>query len=781
MDDVIPKAPPVGDRPLAVPSSSSRPVVLLLAVRDVSEEQRCLAQLDAIEAAVGAIMLPALDRNGLVDRVAKAIEQAGATVQIRPFCDAAHESDWVASEPAPSRGRPERVFSAGGVDPACLQLAATLCRTQPVPIELADDEMVASALVLVDPRTARIHEVLPAFTRSAGRGGSWGILYALDPVETRFALLKTLALAELPTLSDPRLLSMASPGDRALGAPPNLADPTSPDGTRLFRAPGDLLVLSGHANPFDATLGRDKALCARAASEGRNTNGQTLPCFSNGECFRQPLMGRSPDEVVGLTSLNDTQVQVLVLAGCHTAAVGGAWFDTGATLAYACQQSTALASLVTTGIGIERLELNLLMMALLSEGRPLGDVARTVNRVRRDVHGHANVLPDGLGPFLVLGSPTLRFRPGNFMKRPAFAMSSSRLVIDLDGVSVNRCAGTFIRVDLPTDDSLFLCMLVPPEGVWWRGVLNREAAANTLYLWLGVAPEGPDRLVDVSCVIEIGSNPTAPTVALLESHLRQLSFWTTVLDAFREDAANEPLFAASLEAANASLAPAARTLSVAANLVRARPGFLLDDRRMRQLADSAVEQAAALDAQLLFCLVELCARFGTMHSGSWERSFVRVAVDGPLDSCGCGMAPLWGQRSCALGNATLQRSEYQCARCGPAGEDDGRRLLRLDTMPLVVDSGDQLEVRCRLHAPEDERVVAWAAVVVEGLYSGLYAFGPATRIDLVPSEERSVALGVLVPTTFSAGVYPLAVIAIVNGSHTIARQMIQVRSAAVRG
>jgi hypothetical protein len=265
-------------------------------------------------------------------------------------------------------------------------------------------------------------------------------------------------------------------------------------------------------------------------------------------------------------------------------------------------------------------------------------------------------------------------------------------------------------------------------------------------------------------------------VRTLQSYLRQIPFWIVNLESFRADSDSFPHCAAKLAATLQQFPAAARSLSVAANMIRSRPGILVDARRMLALDEAALAQASVVAEAMLDSLVEVCCTFGTMHSAGWENSFERNGVVGPLGICTCGTAPVWGQRSRFVGIDSLERAEYQCARCGPVGEDDGRRLLQLTHLPDSVERGHRLRCRYICQAPLDERVQFRAVLVLEGLYEGTSVVGDPMHATVDPGSAVELETEVEIPGNLRPGVYPVAVVGVVNGASCIARQMIEVQA-----
>lgn len=769
------------NHPFGIDSDAS--MVWLLVVADEEEEATVLAQLSALEGALGGVVLPVLDQGTLVERVVAALKQAGTSVRVeRASSRAIHDDQSSSHEPRLNlrfhHSRPEAVLVAGRVDPACQRLAAGLCGTEPVPLEAdpvhSDVDDVSSALVLLDPRSVNTAEVLLALSALADSIKQIGIIYSLDPLETRFALLKALAIDSLPGPDEMILFTMQYPPDRAVGAPDCFSDPSDPEAAARLYQPWDLLLLSGHTNPFDAAFGIDKALCARAGTLHELADNQAFPCFASGACFRQPRMHREIEDTRGLMSLRDVKATVVALVGCHTVALGDSWFDPSVTLAYQCQQSDALAAFVTSGISLERLELNFLMMALLSEGKSFGEVAREVNRVRLELHGHATSLPKYLGPLLLLGNPSIRFAGIGPIKREARWTSESAFEIELDGIEIRPDRGAFVRVEMPANASAFFQLQTAPEALWCRGVLYPRGEIDTLYLWLGL-PAGLNPRLEGILHIQIGVDQSTHIWGALLSYVRQLSYWMVTLDYFHSNGSIGSSCAEKLAATLQILPAAARSLSETANLIRSRPGILVDRRQMPLLEEAVLAQAGSIAQTMHECLVEICCTFGTMHSGGWENSFERIGESGPLESCACGTGPLSGQRSRFVGMASPERVEYQCARCGPVGEDDGRRLLTVTRAPANVERGGQLRCKCICQAPVDEKVQFLVSLMLEGLYEGVRVVGEAEYLTVDAGGCVEIEVKVEIPNFVRPGVYPVAVVGVVNGASCIVRWMIHVR------
>ncbi len=436
--------------------------ITVVAVATIEEEQAMLAELSQLSATVGTTVAPALDMADLPTRLGRVLSASDSEVRIVTPADLHHAARAGPADPA-EHATPDLVVGTAAVPPDLLALAAAMCGVEPR--DLADVPGVLSTvtagrrprtcLVLIDPEHAELDAVVPPLVAMVEHGVRFGLLYALDPVEARLAILKTLLVNRVHGDGRGSVL-YADIDPRAEGGPSMLQYAGTAEGGRRFTSRQDILVVSGHANPLDAALGGEAALCARAGADPATGSDRDFPCFNDGRCFRQPLMGRSPDDRAGLFGVGHTDAGVLILSGCSVAALGKAWFDARHGLAYQAQQRARLACAVTASVAIGRLEFDLLALALIADGMPMGHVVAEINRVRTVIHHQASAYPAGLGPFVLLGNPCLQLSGWDVQEVTA-RPSGRALAIDLEGVRFDPDGGALLRVPVPPADRAPTC------------------------------------------------------------------------------------------------------------------------------------------------------------------------------------------------------------------------------------------------------------------------------------------------------------------------------------
>jgi hypothetical protein len=757
--------------------------VTLLLVDTIEGEARILEELGQLTKLVGTPVAPVLNQAGLPPRLIRALSNVRCRVRCLRHDDPAlgDASQSPVLSPSP---RPAAVLASVGVDPDVLRLAAGLCGVQAsflsaLPERFAAEGPMPTALLLVNPDHASTEDVASAMALLASKDVYVGVIYTLDPIDSRFAIIKSLVLGPMRGQGTYTILS--SHYDPASDAAPGcLQNPSAVEGCREFERKQDLLIVSGHSSPFDGAIGTEAALCARAGTESRLSSGGVYPCFEDGLCFRQPLMRRQPKDRTGLVSMQKAKASFVVLSGCSVAALGKAWFSARHGLAYQCQQNASIASAVTASVSLEALEFDFLFLALMAEGMPLGEVVAEVNRVRVDVHGHATAYEAGVGPFILLGNPCLSVTGFDLQEVTVTGAPVLGLTVDLAALRFDAERGAIVRVRLPhAAKPPFILLHSAPEGVWSRGVWYTRGDTTVLYLWLNTLRQ------DGRCDgrLEFGyyqDDPSAMFGAAIEHCLSQIPFWAVVLETYRSRWGTANSLPSRIEATAAALPTSVRDLSLKVTALHPCPGILVDERNMGAHIGIAWSRMGEVAQSLLSCLVDITCRFGTLQTSGWEGNFRRLEILGPLDRCLCA-SPVWGQRYRYPDGGPLERIHYQCGVCGSIGEDDGRRLLRLTHMPRTIEQGAVLTTSAECLAPDTEFVQVYAVAVIESLLKDRRMVGDIVAEVINPGEVKQLMPSVSVPEDLTPGVYPFALLGVVNGASYVLRQMIEViRPTAVR-
>ncbi len=183
---------------------------------------------------------------------------------------------------------------------------------------------------------------------------------------------------------------------------------------------------------------------------------------------------------------------------------------------------------------------------------------------------------------------------------------------------------------------------------------------------------------------------------------------------------------------------------------------------------------------LLECAVHISCTLGNLHSYGKKPHYRRVSSTGPIEACVCGEGIVWGQRYIGADVRCGGRVEYQCGLCGPLGEDDGRRLVRLTQITSPVKAGEDINCACECRSPEGELTQIHLVAVLESWKRDRRVVGNTDEVLLNSKETTQLNLSVTVPSDFSQGVFQLVVLGTINGSLFFARQYVQVLEAPLR-
>lgn len=753
-------------------------VTTLVVVPDEREERAVLDSLGALEAALDGPVAPVLGA-GLAERTAGALRAAGIEVAV-VTAGAARAALACLREPRAQReraGRPGAVLVASGADPGLVQLAAALAGAAPRPLAAATLEPRAAldnptAVILFGPE-ASVDEMTAGLAALDRAGVQPGLIPAGDPVADRFTVVKLLVPERLPRMARPAIMAGAIDPLAIRGGPACICPPDRPDSLARFQIERDVMVIGGHAFPFDQLIGAGLVLCARQGhrlAAAATARGQ-LPCFRDGQCFRQARLGRAPDAIAGLVDVAELRAAVAMFSGCHHAAFGRSWFDPRASVIYQAIQARPLAVVAGTSLSEVRLELDLLGLALLADGAALGEAVAEINRVRAVVHGRDGGLAPGVGPFALFGNPALRAATSGLPVRVPDIAGDGALTVTVGDLAVDPEYGAILRVPLPPGPR-YLGAAIAPRGAWCRGIAGEHRGVASLYLWLGPGDGGRAETVAIE---RCAGDPWRCERTALAGVIAALPFWTVFLDSYRAEASSSQLPAEVHDRALAALPGALRQLASGVASLRL-PAGLVEDREATfdTVVAPAWRRARAITEMLLACAIEVACRHGTMQFHGWAGAYAAGQRLGCVGRCVCGEADVWGQIHDGADGRLACRALYQCGRCGYVGEDDGRRLLTLVAVPRRARPGELIHAQCRVSAPADEVVEVHAAAVVERWRKDGRAVGAAVREVVDPASAAVLALSVCVPEQLTAGVVPFAVVAVVNGALAIVRQMIEV-------
>ena len=712
------------------------------------------------------LSVPVLDRQQLPARLLAVLRAHGVEAVLDP-----RDLDGRAPvlEPADSalaavslRGADDQLVRLAGVVGGCRALAASAASSLHFPHG-------ARALVLVDPATTPPSDLLELVSALDAAAAGWGMVLTTDPVLARFALLKVLLVPAAQATGRFAVVSGAY-AEHDLGTGPStLASAGGPGHDVLIGSRRDVLVLNGHANAFDASLGEHAVLCARAGRPD-DRGPALLPCFNDGQCFRRSTSGDRR-----LVAVGDTDATVLVLSGCDLLPWGRTWFRVEAGLAHQVAATTSLAAIASSDVSLGVLELDLLTIALIGDGHALGDVVRAVNLRRRE---YVNGVPatTGPGPFVLLGNPGLTLQgpapvpvPCGAAMRPGGGRGWH---VDLAALGPLPAEGTVVRAVLPmAQHRRFLLLRSRPTGTWCRGIQHEVDGDAVLYAWVAGSTGETDH--DGLTIDELDDEPWALVRGAVGGLLGQAPFWNLFLEDCRDAMERRGQPAQPIDQILDEMPGMMRLMAHGDVALRAKRGVLLDETAGNEMCDQLWAMIHRWHQRLLDGVVEVAHRVGRLHSYGAPPFLHLVGALDDAGSCSCGNGRLT-EHVFQTADATVRRVEALCGACGGGVDDDGGQLVRFEQQASTARIGQPLAVSVRTRAPDTAFGHIEMVALVETWTGGRLIASERQRDVLTPGTSRSVVLRIDIPDDLPEGVHQLTLIAVVNGALSIVRRMIAI-------
>jgi hypothetical protein len=755
--------------------------IVLMPVQSLKEEASLAKQLPIWRAHFSGTVVPILDHGGLLRRIEKVLNDNGVKTEIQRLTELPRNC---LQPDATALVGPGILVASPGTDPNLSLLAAGLCSTATIRLPVTENDLRYSisdrnrtALILLNPDATSPSLTLDLLKTLEAHDIRWGLLYAIHPLEARFTLIKSLLINTISASGKFAFISDCYSPGKEEHAPKCLRNLRDPITLELFCRDQDVLILSGHSNALDMSLGDEAILCAREGNRKVASGPDLFPCYKDGRCFRQHPT--QPNRQ--LISMSQNKSKITVVTGCDLFPFGRSCFRTVAGLAYQAGQGDGIALIAASVACVGALELDLLGLFLMGEGIPLGEVVHLINQFRREAMGHSTGLPPGIGPFVLMGNPTLRLH--NFPLHSCIVTEmpspnhpeEQKFHLDLHSVRPSPESGALLRAPMPIITE-FPCLQLkePPFGSWCRGVWRRQLDETILYLWLG---ESNCRAFSDANRYHLSlsahkRNPWGPARKTVNEVLGELPFWAIFIDSYIEEMRDRDLPSSRLGQLLEDIPRFRGVLSNASLGMESEPGMLISKESLTAYFRSVWVEIGVWADALLEAIVPVRLS-GPLHSYAIGRSYRLAGCTGPVEDCFCGDGIVTGQVF-ESADARIRRIEYQCGICGACSDEDGRRLVRITQCPRRVHIGNALACCIHYHAPKDAQLQIHFVQVLETWRNGKRIVGDIYRDVLSPGTESSVTLSIDIPDEITEGVYPVTIIGIVNGALYIFRRMVQV-------
>lgn len=318
----------------------------------------------------------------------------------------------------------------------------------------------ATALVLLD-RDSPTDAAWQVFALLGARGIPFAVVLTDGGPAGRFSLLKALLFPTVEVVDVDR-------SDTLLAEHAGMAGATR-----------RILMINGHGNSIDIGDG-GAVICPRHDAAPSEMAG-LYPCFGDRRCFRQPLFGRNPESAEGLIDPARFRHPLVLLLGCASFALGDEPFARRGTILWRMAESDALAAVATIGVFYHDLNVETALLALLLEGRSLGETVRIFNTWYREVYGRTIPACEGFGPLVAVGNPAFRLESGLLRTFPGAPAVEAGLGVPSAAIGFTEGGLGIVKIEGNKRGEGQLLSVPPPAtgaGVWIAGARGNEGPST---------------------------------------------------------------------------------------------------------------------------------------------------------------------------------------------------------------------------------------------------------------------------------------------------------------
>jgi hypothetical protein len=743
------------------------PSIRLIRVLNEDQEAVVLDRLERACAGRPCRTAPVLDRGRLPERLREAFAEAGASVRIDNFVG--NENVCWPSLINPDQA-PGLLAVGDDVATSVARLASVVSGRPVTTFEALTDDVLSqirtrSAVLIGSRRPGLKASAAIAFHRLQSAGFRVGIVWGEEAICARFVILKALLVTRIACVRRVGRISASMSTEATNLAPPFLFDGQH-SAAGWFREKRDVLVASGHANGIDALLHPDLILCSRKGAPTRDyTELPVFTCFNDGLCFRLANMGRDGRTDQALVSPDEADCRVMVLIGCTVATLGPTWHSAESSLISRAVQGSALAIVTSLTKLLESLQLDLLLMALLMDGRTLGDAVEELNTLRaRTGTDTAEDSPSAFGPLVVFGNPMLQLDGFGVQSVPAHR-AGDFVTISLEGLTADADGVAWLKCHVGADVH-YVALQTLPKDTWCSGAVT---SSGDLYLCVRAPISFEPRCISVRLYQR---DPSRSERAAIGSFITGLRFWLTLLQTCHSDRISSGRSVVDFERELRGLPET--MVHFMRTAVRMKPVRGLVAQPIEPAWQAIFRSMAEASARLLSLVLQTADADGGVRIHEWASMHEFIGIERADGACSCGNSRVRRYRYRSPDSGSGELWDYECEVCGASGFDDGRSTLRIAERIAHVHAGATMNIVVDICAPVDECVICAIVAVLQGLVSGPVHVSKGSAVFVQSGRTQRVNVPIVVPVSIAPGLYPLAIVAAVNGGLSYRKRILHV-------
>jgi hypothetical protein len=741
---------------MAEAESQSR-VLVLVRVSDEAEELVVLRALASrrprsrrVFAPVFSSLIPALSRLAAEHRYSAEI------IDVKAF---------LAAGPAGGDGRTctqkgsaaIAIVALPSVDEQIVCLAEHLSGEGPLSEAASGDRMsqrTPPALVLFNARTPP-DTVMRAIANLTRDGLAFGMLPMASSELGRLSLLKALLFPSVHVLDVDQIHNLSSG--------PYGGDESRPASERDGESRRILLV-SGHGNSVDLG-GRGKVVCPRGNDEIPRDLGGLYPCFGDGQCFRQPLFGRPTNSLDGLLEPALFRYPLVLLLGCATFPLGDVPFDRRGTMLWRMAGSDTLAAVATVGAFYHDLNVETALLSLLLDGHELGEAVTIFNAWHRAAYGRTSPAEEGYGPLVAIGNPRFRLESELVRElRPVWGETDLSYFASAEMFHFSRNGLALAKLLFPSrvdraDHAIHVASPLRAAAVRITSACQRDGPTSYISLQAS-EPFEPQSPV---AMFAFEKSRYSREIEALRDSMSHLSFWRLLLGS-----PQNPM-AAALGTEGESLVARLDLLDL--------ERLLLQYLSAEPFASTALfPTSAGITAHDLvmdrwrrwhsLCLEAACAyvlRTGGFLFHLWQSFYGRNRNEARARQCPICLRPAVWLLHQAHGQPWDRHQVVQCPACGVIGELPFGVAIRADEVPAACRPGDLLKVDFEVRTERPAPVAGLVTLIREDWFHKLHDTCAPAVVTIDRGSSRTFSLELSVSAALPPGLYPLTLVAVLNG------------------
>lgn len=729
-----------------------------LFVPDRRTSHEAIVDIASWEATYGTPVIPIVNESALSRRVRRLWTSMGIDWQGMSIPNAPN-GPVAASDIPPLPDLPDFIAADDGIEPSLRSLAGALAKQPILNLDSltcgmpCGDPSTKSLMLLISLERMSPH-IFALINRISSTGMTFGLVPVLKGAAGQYSVIK--ALTTGGTIRPRRFKIVSDRANETLSdAAPTSIERVGGASIDIIRDTFDVLLVSGHSNPWHLVAGPELVVCSRNRKYPSSHKGG-LPCFYGAGCPVQASYNRDVFSSSGLASISECRAHVLVLWGCDNVRL-----DATAVDQLVCQawRSDAIAVVASSNFVPSRVGMHALLLGLLSDGATLGRAVRELNALL----GTSSDVRSSVGPMLLFGNPNLMLR-GHIVSRGTVRDVGNGITVKIPRDHLAAPEGSFVRFDSQRKTRLPSYLCDKTASMWCHGAYTADGIG---YLWARLADSNETSSPHIT--LEPVSTPPTEDCETFQCLADALLLWQTKLDSCVRQGRDT----SNLERYKSCQSEIPKTLERCRRLAKRWPDreeYVMFDKRRDGMT---MERVDKIDQET----ISLCEGFALLLLDQvriWRVSNFILGLrslhcEPDLRSdviCTCGQGRMLARvydLEPIVGHPR-QRIEYRCEACGAIDVNDGRAVLRLISADTRVTQNSA--VVCKLHAraPQEESLyISYGAIITPWLPTDSQ---PATVIKSLKISRGSTChfeVRIDVPRDHLRGRQELAVCATVNG------------------